>query len=289
MEQNLTVVQPMTAVEVIAQKRLIQEVMKAVMKEGTHYGKIPGCGDKPTLFKPGADCILTTFKIAAFPEIEDLSTEDEIHYRIKVKGVHMASGIVVGVGVGECSSNEEKYKWRKAVCTEEWEETAEDRRREKWARKYKSSDYHKVKQVRTNPADVANTVLKMGKKRAAVDMTLTATAASDIFAQDLEDLPEGVREGVAEGESAPLTKPKAKAPTKAKVPDYPPINTGDKISEPQRVRFFAIWKDAGKKTEDVKAYLKAKFNSEHSADITKDGYKSACAWAKEKDEEIPFA
>ena len=39
-----------------------------------------------------------------------------------------------------------------------------------------------------NPADHYNTVLKMAKKRALVDAVLTTTAASDIFAQDLEDL-----------------------------------------------------------------------------------------------------
>ena len=39
-----------------------------------------------------------------------------------------------------------------------------------------------------NPADYYNTVLKMAKKRAHVDAMLTATAASDIFTQDLEDL-----------------------------------------------------------------------------------------------------
>jgi len=41
-----------------------------------------------------------------------------------------------------------------------------------------------------NPADYYNTVVKMGKKRAFVDATLTVTAASDIFSQDLEDMPE---------------------------------------------------------------------------------------------------
>ena len=39
-----------------------------------------------------------------------------------------------------------------------------------------------------NPADHYNTVLKMAKKRALVDAVLTATAASDIFTQDLEDI-----------------------------------------------------------------------------------------------------
>jgi hypothetical protein len=34
----------------------------------------------------------------------------------------------------------------------------------------------------------------MAKKRAQIDLTLTATAASDIFTQDLEDIPEELRE-----------------------------------------------------------------------------------------------
>jgi len=53
----------------------------------------------------------------------------------------------------------------------------------------------------TDLADTYNTVLKMAKKRALVDATLTATAASDIFTQDLEDytppeVAEAVRTGV---------------------------------------------------------------------------------------------
>ncbi len=276
---DLQVVQPMTAAEVVAQKRLIQEVMQAVMKEGTHYGTIPGCGPKPTLLKPGADCILTTFKIAVHPEIEDLSSDDEVRYRIKAKGIHMASDNVVGIGVGEASSSEEKYKWRKSVCEEEWNETTEDRRREKWCNGYNEKDNYKVKQVRTNPADVANTVLKMAKKRAAVDLTLTSTAASDCFSQDLEDLPEGVRENVSE--EAPLQEPKKKA-------GRPKGSKNNTISEPQRKRFFAIWKGAGKTEEQVKAYLKETFGSESSKDITKEGYKVACEWCEKVEEEVPF-
>lgn len=180
----------LTANEIRAQINLIQEVMKAVMQEGTHYGTIPGC-DKPSLYKPGSEILLSTFRIAVEPEVEDLSTDDEARYRTKVKGFSMGTGSLLGIGVGECSSNEEKYKWRKAVCPEEWDETPEDRRREKWNKGYQGKKPYKVKQVRTNPADVANTVLKMSKKRGQIDLTLTMLAASDIFTQDIEDMPEG--------------------------------------------------------------------------------------------------
>lgn len=183
--------QTCSAKEIRAQVNLIQEVMKAVMKDGVHYGKIQGCGDKPTLLKPGSEKILSTFGIAVRPIVDDLSTSDKVHYRVSTEGYR--NGVLVGTGIGECSSDEEKYKWRKITCEQEWEATSEDRRRVKWFKPYNKEAYS-VKQVRTEIADVANTVLKMAKKRSQIDLTLTATAASDIFTQDIEDLPEEYRE-----------------------------------------------------------------------------------------------
>lgn len=211
MENQLMQYQPMplTAVQVKAQVQRIQEVMAAVMQKDVHYGVIPGT-QKPTLYKPGSEKILSTFRIAAHPkEIEDLSTFDEIRYRVKVYGVAMENeNVLFGVGVGECSSNEEKYKWRRPVCDGEFNDTPDDRKRMKWVKGYQDKPDYQIKQIRTNPSDVANTILKMAKKRAQIDMTLTATGASDVFDQDLEDLPEGIVEGVAE------KKPPVKAPQK---------------------------------------------------------------------------
>ncbi len=185
---------PLTAMAVVARVRLIQEVMANVMKKDVHYGTIPGT-PKPTLYKPGAEQLLVTFRIApAEPKVEDLSTSDSIRYRVTRSGI--SNGVPVAAGVGEASSDEEKYKWRRPVCDAEFEATPEDRRRLKFKR-----DGSSDKQIRTNPADVANTILKMADKRAFVAMTLLATAASDCFSQDLEDLPEEVREAVVAGES----------------------------------------------------------------------------------------
>jgi len=101
--------------DVQTQVNAIQEVMNHVMKKDTHYGKVPGCGDKPTLLKPGAEKIMMTFKLACNPEVDDLSTPDEIRFRVKTN-LTSRDETFVGSGVGECSTNEEKYKWRKAVC-----------------------------------------------------------------------------------------------------------------------------------------------------------------------------
>lgn len=176
----------LTAVDVREHVNLIQEVMRAVMKPDTHYGVIPGC-KQPSLYKAGSEVLLTTFRIAVSVHVEDLSTDDCVRYRVRTVGTHQQSGIVVGEGIGECSSNEEKYKWRKCHNKKEFDATPESRRRIKYGKSWEDM------QVRTEPADVANTVLKMAKKRAQIDLTLTATAASDIFTQDVEDIPEELR------------------------------------------------------------------------------------------------
>lgn len=200
---------PLTVQEVKAQIDIIQKVLQGVMKKDVHYGSVPGCGSKPTLLKPGAEKIMATFRLAADPNIDDLSTDDEIRYRVTVQ-LKTLSGVFAGSGIGECSTAEEKYKWRSAICDEEFEETPEDRRRMKWVKGYGQKPSQK-KQVRTQPADLANTVLKMAKKRALVDAVLTATAASDIFDQDLEDLPPEFRQENGDGRPAPQ-KPQKKEP-----------------------------------------------------------------------------
>lgn len=183
----------LTASDIRDQVNLVQSVMQAVMKKDVHYGIIPGC-KKPSLYKAGSEVLLSTFRIAVSIEVDDLSSEDCIRYRVRVKGTHQGSGIVVGEGIGECSSDEEKYKWRKASSRSEFNALPEARRRIKYGYNASERKEYEVQQVRAEPADVANTILKMAKKRAQVDMTLTSTAASDCFDQDLEDLPEHLRE-----------------------------------------------------------------------------------------------
>ncbi|MGN6660858.1 MAG: hypothetical protein ACTHKN_17890 [Achromobacter mucicolens] len=164
----------------------VQEVMRSVMKPNVHYGAIPGAGEKPTLLKPGAEVLCMTFRIADEYEIVDLSTTGAVRYRVKCIGRHQSTGVALGSGLGEASTDEEKYRWRKAVCDAEFEGTPADMKRTKYGRK--SGGHYPVQQIRTEPADLANTVLKMACKRAKIAMVLNVTAASDMFSQDLEDL-----------------------------------------------------------------------------------------------------
>ena len=203
---------PRTAAEIRGGINLIQEVMRDCMKDKVHYGTVPGCGDKPTLLKAGAEKIMATFRLGAEPEITDCSDGVVVRYRIRVRGF-TPSGLTVGWGVGEASSGEEKYCWRRAACDEEYNQTPETDRRLKW--KSYNGKAECTQQVRCNPADIANTVLKMAKKRALVDLCLTAAGASDIFTQDIEDMPPEVLER-GRAPAAPVSRPRATAtPTPA--------------------------------------------------------------------------
>jgi hypothetical protein len=179
-----------TVTTIKARVQLVQNVMRDVMKNGVHYGTIPGT-PKPTLLKPGAETIALAFQFAPRYIIDDLSDMPElIRYRITCELHDRNTGMFIGSGHGEASSDEEKFRWRKAVCDQEYEETPEDRRRIKWGKGRNDSTYT-IKQIRMEPADIANNVLKMGEKRAFIDAVRTSTGCSDMFAQDLEDLPEG--------------------------------------------------------------------------------------------------
>jgi len=215
---------PLTLAQVKDQVHLLQEILKGVMTEGQHYGKIPGAGDKPTLLKPGAEKIMSTFQLWPDPEVEDLSFNDVIRYRVKIKLINKVSGITEGAGVGECSTEEEKYKWRAVVSEDEWNATDEAHKRIKFGKKWENGKQvgYQIKQIRTNPYDLANTVVKMAKKRALVDAVLTATAASDIFTQDIEDMPPEVLNrgnGKATAQKPPTNEPQRKSEKKEPPPE----------------------------------------------------------------------
>lgn len=239
---------PLTATEIRSQVNTIQHVMQAVMIKDTHYGTIPGT-KTPSLYKPGAEKIMATFRLSADPEVTDMSDGDQIRYQVKVRLVS-PSGVFVGAGIGEASSNEEKYKWRNAVCDEEFSETAPDRKREKWNKGYNNAPAYKRQQIRTEPADLANTILKMAKKRALIDAVLTATAASDIFTQDVEDLPPEYIDG--DEQPAQRQQQKKSPPQKQQAQQQ----GGDgKATENQIKLLHGKLKSAGKTVEDYCAAM----------------------------------
>jgi hypothetical protein len=210
-EMSEALERPLRIQDVLEQVKLIQQVMRDVMKEGEHYGTIPGC-KQPSLLKPGAEKICFTFRLA--PEYEVIERESEHghrEYRVTCT-LRTPNGRSVGQGVGICSTMEAKYRFR----TGPKEGTGKPVPHEYW--NLRKSDPEKALEViggkghvvakengmwqifkqgekvdNDNPADNYNTVLKMAKKRAHVDAVLTATAASDIFTQDVEEIQENLK------------------------------------------------------------------------------------------------
>jgi hypothetical protein len=187
-----------TVDEVLNQTKRIKEIMARVMIENVHYGIIPGV-KKPSLWKPGAESLCVAFHIApTYPQVIEDRFDDGVRYRVKCVGVHQGSGRIVAEGIGSCSSMEEKYKWRRTYSNKEFDNTDPARRRiDFYWDKDKRAEYE-IKQIRAETADEENTLLKMAAKRAMIAMTLNALAASDVFAQDLEDLSKKVLEQVVD-------------------------------------------------------------------------------------------
>jgi len=194
------------------QVTLIHQLMKEVMVEGEHYGAIPGCGDKPTLKKPGAEKILFVFQLSPrFDRTQIDLPNGHREFVVKCELIHRPSGLVVSEGGGSCSTMESKYRYRNAerTCPSCGQAALLKSKPPRdgffcWAKKggcgenFTADDPRIVDQVvgkieYPDPADYYNTVLKMADKRAVVAATLFGTAASDIFTQDVEDFPEEIR------------------------------------------------------------------------------------------------
>jgi len=201
--------QVMPIADVKTRVATIAAIMDSVMIKGTHYDKIPGCGDKPALLKAGAEKILSAFMLAPEFVIDDLSTDINKMYRVEARLTHQGTKTFMGSGIGECSSLESKYAWRAAVCDEEFNLTADNVKRIHFKKGWNGKPAEKINQVRQDMYSLSNTILKMAKKRALVDACMNVTACSDIFVQDLDE------EHIVQAAGIP-TPPPAKATT----PDF---------------------------------------------------------------------
>jgi hypothetical protein len=186
---------------------LIKQVMTEVMRDGEHYGTIPGCGSKKVLYKTGGELLMLTFRLSnkTVPSWRDLpGGHRECEAMVEI---FSADGSLLSTGVGLCSSMETKYRYRSGPV----EFTGRKVPQEYWT--CKQSDPLKAQALiggpghgvkknefggwevvakgesgeNPNPADVFNTVLKMAKKRAFLDGIIMATAVSDIFSPEDDD------------------------------------------------------------------------------------------------------
>ena len=194
----------LTVADVQAQVAKIQDLMASVLKDGQHYGVIPGTGTKPTLLKPGAEKINFLFRIGTGElEIEKLDMPNG-HREITIKTpmIHIPTGTAIAYGIGSCSTMESKYRYRNVadyedtgeVIPSDCRERKSEYRKQGFGMKKVNGQWAWVKykdaKREENPdiADVYNTVLKMAAKRSYIDGTIKASAASDFFTQDVEDM-----------------------------------------------------------------------------------------------------
>lgn len=193
----------------------IQQLMASVMKEDTHYGNIPGCGDKPVLLQAGAQKLALFFNLRVdfemrCKEYNDGPLAGHREYTCKTTIYRIGTNdIVVKDYPSACSTLETKYRYTKAEATVTNRPVTKaywDARRAnntqvmeqeaggkgfttkklpdgRWFFATPSGE----RAERDNIHDVINTVAKMCAKRGYVGGVLAATGSSDIFTQDMEE------------------------------------------------------------------------------------------------------
>lgn len=217
----------MTVKNVEAMMGQVMSLMQSCMKADKHYGIIPGTSRKdkdgkelakPTLLKPGAELLGVTFRLRPEYEHKPIWAEGgQLTIISKCRLYHIPTGTLVAEGNAICSTMESKYAYRNAgrkcpTCGKE----AIFKSKEQYGGGYycnkKSGgcgaswkkDDAKIKEIESqpagkvpneDPADQYNTIIKMGDKRSYVAAMLTATAASEVFTQDMEDHEENQRYG----------------------------------------------------------------------------------------------
>ena len=229
-QQTTAISSPMNADALQDRLKQMQEIASRALVEKVHYGTIPGAGQKRVLLKPGAEALCTAFSLAPRYTISRFDMGGgHLEYQITCQLIHH-TGLFAGEGVGSCSTMEKKYRYRRsqgeAVSTGNevpqayWE--TKDKALlgglgyfpKKSGRKWYIYKNEGAAEQQENPdiADTYNTVLKMAKKRALIDAVLNATAASDIFTQDIDE--PHIAEAVGANYAPPAdgTPPPAPAP-----------------------------------------------------------------------------
>lgn len=238
--------------ELKQERAIVQAFFKEVMVESHKdangrwladgdYGIIPGT-DKPTLFKAGAEKLCELYGFSIFiAEIREIPDYETGHYRVvcRVALQHKGSGAIAAEGVGECSTRESKYAYR-WVYANDVPAGADKTKLPK--REFTSRNGQTYVRYRLDNDDlfsVWNTVLKMAKKRALVDATLSATRSSGLFSQSVDRLEEWVdaefREvgDEAPGESTPVAAERAARGKRSSQSAKPTAATAPKTDEPE--------------------------------------------------------
>ena len=231
-KEEATVRLELTADDLVHQTQKILQIKEKAMKEGVHYGIIPGT-KKPSLWKPGAEKLCRAFKLA--PEFETTSRDDPnrtINWR---KWSYNERKEIEGTTMGFI-----EYDSRCSLVHIPTEDV--------WVKNVSAScNSFESKYRSLNPYDVKNTIEKMSEKRSLVAAVLIGTCASDVFTQDIEDLPQLLDVD----DEAPDTKPKDNNNNKSnnnnvQMATERQVNYIKKLMKKKDItekEFFGEWKD----------------------------------------------
>jgi len=225
-EDELSIVarkDPRELASVLSKIGAFQELVKTQLQEGRDYGAIPGAGDRKVLLKPGAEKITVLLGLRSRFEIVGKVEDFEagfFAYMVRCSLV-AGNGETITEGLGQANTKERKY-------------------------------------AKQDPFTLANTVLKMARKRALVDAALTVGSLSDIFTQDLEDA-----DLAAEVREIPPAGAAYSASARAV-----PLHAERMATENQRKAIFAICRKAGMTEDMVRSVLNDKYGVSSTADLT---------------------
>jgi hypothetical protein len=182
--------------EIIDHTKRVLEIKDKAMVELVHYGIIPGY-TKPSLWKPGAEVLCRGFRLE--PEFET-SLKEDLERTIKWEKRDLSGERIIEEGITK------GYIEYDTKCSLIHIPTGEV-----WARNVSGScNNFEFKYRSLNPNDIRNTIEKMSEKRALVGGVLIGVGASDVFTQDLEDLPELLNGPPQNGYKPPPIDPKDK-------------------------------------------------------------------------------
>lgn len=213
-----------TVDDLLEHVRKVREVMKRAMKEGVHFGTIPGT-DKPTIYQPGSQLLALMFRL--HPDFACVETRDGDHLEVVSTCVlyHIPTGRKMGSGVGSCATRETRYAYRNSnrKCPKCGKEAIIKGKAEygggwvcfkkkdgcgaKWPDNAAEIVKQEVGRI-PNPdlPDAWNPVRKIANKRSMATAILNATGASDVFTCDLEDYVDPEAAEVAPAQQPPPTK-----------------------------------------------------------------------------------
>lgn len=238
----------------VARYRQFVDFMKQVLRDGVDYGIIPGTGNKPTLYLPGAQKIAMFYGLRPVYEVL-AQTEDWddgfFAYTVQCVLYHRSTGACIGAGIGECNSREEKYYLTAWHNADKPDDGTIALRKSQGLGRWRKDDGGRWEWQEREPRplnqafSLPNTLLKMGKKRAYVDAVITAASASEFVTQDLEEMAEFYAETTpAARPAAHKTPPPAGAPTQQASGGNGRLSPQDWLGKHARLVF------AGKKHHD---------------------------------------